>query len=497
MLFYLGYYGRIFSCIAIFIFTLGGFILQAKAYGPQEILGADVTGEAFGKPVTKEEFLYYYKTANIFTRNGNGERGEDETSQEAWQNLIFLREAKSTGISVDKAELENELKRLMLEMGVEYGGEKYDLWVRGTFNEDVATFERRIEDLMIINKLIKFKTDPEVTVTEDEMKEKFLNEYNSFESEYILFDSAKEAEDFVGRAKKNPMLWKDTYDQRKPLGQKGACWINIMSLEALIDLWRIPKEDAYRILESKEGDFIAAKNYYGDAVFRLLNKKRADLKDYDDKKKDYYFKMFTQVRKRKISQDYFDDLFKRAGVKDYLAEKELAAKKEMMKTKSSVVLETNMGNIEIKLFPDIAPLACENFIGLVEKGYYDGIVFHRVVKDFMIQGGDPAGTGAGGESIWGEVPFADEISDKVKFDKPGILAMANSGPDTNKSQFFITVKEAPWLNGKHTIFGEVVSGMETVGKIETAPTDSGNKPKEEQKIVKAFIGKIDNVKGGN
>lgn len=125
------------------------------------------------------------------------------------------------------------------------------------------------------------------------------------------------------------------------------------------------------------------------------------MKEYEGKKRDYYLKMFTQVRKHKVAQDYFDDLFKRASVKDYLAEKELAAKKEMMKVKSSIVLETNRGNIEIKLFPDIAPLACENFIGLAEKGYYNGVIFHRVIKDFMIQGGDPTGTGAG-ESPYGE-----------------------------------------------------------------------------------------------
>lgn len=489
MFFHLDYRGFIFLRIAFFIFMLSGLILPAEAYGPQEILGADVVGEAFGKPVTKEEFLYYYKTANIFTRSGKENRREDETSQEAWQNLIFLKEAKSTGISIDRAELEEELKRLVSEKSVEYGGEKYDLWIRMTFDEDAPVFERRIENLMIINKLIKLKTDPEVTVTEYEMKEKFLNEYNSFESEYILFGSEKEAREFALKAKKNPRLWKDIYDQKKPLGQKGASWINIMSLEALVDLWKIPKEDAYRILESNEGDFIPAKNYYGDVVFRLLYKRRADLKEYDAKKQEYYRKMFTTVRKRKIVQDYFDDLFKRASMRDYLMEKETAAKKEKMKEKSSIILETNRGSIELKLFPGIAPLACENFIGLVEKGYYNGIIFHRAIKDFMIQGGDPTGTGAGGESLWGETPFADEISDKLKFDKPGVLAMANSGPDTNKSQFFITVKEASWLNGKHTIFGEVVSGMDAVKKIESAPADSNDKPKEEEKILKAFIKK--------
>ncbi len=178
---------------------------------------------------------------------------------------------------------------------------------------------------------------------------------------------------------------------------------------------------------------------------------------------------------------------KRASPRDYIQEKENALKKEKMKEKSSVVLETNRGNIELELFPDIAPLACENFIGLVERGYYNGIIFHRVIKDFMIQGGDPNGNGTGGESIWGERPFADETSDKVKFDKPGVLAMANSGPDTNKSQFFLTTKAVPSLNGRYTIFGNVVSGLDVLRKIEKAPTGANDKPKEEQKIVKAYI----------
>ena len=151
-----------------------------------------------------------------------------------------------------------------------------------------------------------------------------------------------------------------------------------------------------------------------------------------------------------------------------------------------VILETNQGAIEIKLMPDIAPKACENFVKLVEKGYYDGIIFHRVIKDFMIQGGDPTGTGRGGNSIWGQ-PFEDEVKPSVKFDKAGLFAMANAGPNTNGSQFFITTVVTPWLNMKHTIFGEVISGYEVVQKIESVATDSQNKPLAEQKIIKAYL----------
>jgi len=151
-----------------------------------------------------------------------------------------------------------------------------------------------------------------------------------------------------------------------------------------------------------------------------------------------------------------------------------------------VVLETNQGEIEIKLMPDVASKACENFIGLAANGYYDGIIFHRVIKNFMIQGGDPTGTGTGGSSFWG-APFKDEVISSVKFDKPGILAMANSGPNTNGSQFFITTVSTPWLNMRHTIFGEVVSGYDAVKKIENAPTGAQDKPIEEQKIIKAYL----------
>jgi peptidylprolyl isomerase len=151
-----------------------------------------------------------------------------------------------------------------------------------------------------------------------------------------------------------------------------------------------------------------------------------------------------------------------------------------------VVFETNLGNFEITLKPDIAPKTCENFLGHVASGYYNGIVFHRVIKNFMIQGGDPTGTGAGGQSIWGK-SFGDEFVASVKFDKPGLLAMANRGPNTNGSQFFITTTTTPHLNMKHTIFGEVTTGYDIVKKIENARTGPGDRPVETVKIVKAYV----------
>ncbi len=157
-----------------------------------------------------------------------------------------------------------------------------------------------------------------------------------------------------------------------------------------------------------------------------------------------------------------------------------------MAVEQKVILETNQGNIVIKLYPDIAPKTVENFIGLVKKGYYNGIIFHRVIKDFMIQGGDPTGTGMGGESIWGK-PFEDEVSKELTFDRKGLVAMANAGPNTNGSQFFITTVPTPWLTMRHTIFGEVTAGYDVVEKIENSETGPGDRPASEQKIIKAYV----------
>lgn len=149
------------------------------------------------------------------------------------------------------------------------------------------------------------------------------------------------------------------------------------------------------------------------------------------------------------------------------------------------VLQTSQGEIEIELRADIAPKAVENFVTHSENGYYDGLTFHRIIKNFMIQGGDPEGRGTGGESIW-KKPFKDEFSPKALFDKPGILAMANSGRNTNGSQFFITTVPTYWLNGKHTIFGYVTKGMDTVKKLENVPTSGrGNVP-----LTKQFVKNI-------
>lgn len=155
-------------------------------------------------------------------------------------------------------------------------------------------------------------------------------------------------------------------------------------------------------------------------------------------------------------------------------------------SKTKIKFETTQGTIVFKLFPEVAPKACENFATHIENGYYDGIIFHRVIQDFMVQCGDPTGTGRGGQSIWGK-PFKDECTPDLRFDKVGILAMANAGPGTNGSQFFITTAKTPWLNMRHTIFGEVVEGYDIVQAIESVATDGNDKPLETQKIIKASV----------
>lgn len=152
-----------------------------------------------------------------------------------------------------------------------------------------------------------------------------------------------------------------------------------------------------------------------------------------------------------------------------------------------VVMETSMGTIKIRLFPKLVPKTVENFIGLVGKKYYDGIIFHRVIEDFMIQGGDPTGTGTGGASLWG-TKFKDEFSSDLKHIR-GAVSMANSGPNSNGSQFFIVQKKegTAWLNGAHAVFGQVFEGMDVVDKIVKVQKDANNKPVKKVTMKKVTL----------
>ncbi|KAG8987910.1 heme binding [Tulasnella sp. JGI-2019a] len=153
---------------------------------------------------------------------------------------------------------------------------------------------------------------------------------------------------------------------------------------------------------------------------------------------------------------------------------------------SSVILETNMGEVKLELYWDHAPKACKNFEELAKRGYYNGVIFHRIVPDFMIQGGDPSGTGRGGTSIYGQ-KFEDEFHTELRFVGAGILAMANSGPNTNGSQFFISLAPTPFLDDKHTIFGRVSSGMRVIQRLGAVATDAQDRPREDVKIYKARV----------
>ena len=198
------------------------------------------------------------------------------------------------------------------------------------------------------------------------------------------------------------------------------------------------------------------------------------------------FQEFIQARMQLAQAE--QQKVQQAAQKAAMAEFEDAAAEWRVKENFNVVLETTQGNVTIEMMPSIAPLAVANFVGHIESGYYNGLIFHRIIKDFMIQGGDPLGTGTGGESIWGK-NFPDEVSPEARFDTEGLLAMANSGPMTNGSQFFITTSKPEWLNDKHTIFGKVVEGYDNVKKLEGVETGAQDKPVEEQKIIKAYVAK--------
>ncbi len=144
---------------------------------------------------------------------------------------------------------------------------------------------------------------------------------------------------------------------------------------------------------------------------------------------------------------------------------------------------TNMGNFEIELFTDKAPKTTQNFIDLSQKGFYDGLIFHRIIDNFMIQGGDPTGTGMGGPGYH----IDDEFHPELKHSGPGILSMANAGPNTGGSQLFITLVETPWLDGHHAVFGKVIKNMDVVSKIGSVETNYMDKPLEDVVIERIEI----------
>ncbi|KAL8672712.1 MAG: hypothetical protein Q9168_002837 [Polycauliona sp. 1 TL-2023] len=153
---------------------------------------------------------------------------------------------------------------------------------------------------------------------------------------------------------------------------------------------------------------------------------------------------------------------------------------------TDVALDTTMGSIVLELYNDHAPKTCKNFASLAQRGYYNNVIFHRIIPNFMLQTGDPTGTGRGGTSIYGE-KFEDEIDPTLKHTGAGVLSMANSGPNSNGSQFFITLAPTPWLDGKHTIFGRVKSGLRVVQRMGLVKTAAEDRPVEDVKILKGRV----------
>ncbi|KAF9450072.1 cyclophilin-like protein [Macrolepiota fuliginosa MF-IS2] len=153
----------------------------------------------------------------------------------------------------------------------------------------------------------------------------------------------------------------------------------------------------------------------------------------------------------------------------------------------SVTLHTTHGDLKIEVFCEAVPKAAENFLALCASDYYNDCIFHRNIKSFMVQTGDPSGSGKGGQSIWG-APFPDEVRSTLKFNARGVVAMANSGPDTNKSQFFITYSKQSHLDGKYTIFGKVIDGLDsTLDAMERVPVNNKNRPLSEIKLTHVTI----------
>ncbi len=149
----------------------------------------------------------------------------------------------------------------------------------------------------------------------------------------------------------------------------------------------------------------------------------------------------------------------------------------------TVTLQTNLGTMRAEIFQDKAPTTAKNFLSLVNKGFYNGLTFHRVIPGFMIQGGCPKGNGTGGPGY----TIPDEFHPSLKHDAPGILSMANAGPNTGGSQFFITVAPTPWLNGKHAIFGKLISGQDVAEKIVNVPRDGQDRPRTPVRLEKASV----------
>eukprot|EP01066_Platyproteum_vivax_P010039 Platyproteum_vivax@DN4467_c0_g1_i1.p1 len=193
--------------------------------------------------------------------------------------------------------------------------------------------------------------------------------------------------------------------------------------------------------------------------------------------------MFTKRMPQDFLESNLRDILNEKPTKD---ETQVASDFGGGKTGRQATLHTTMGDIVLKLFQQEAPRTVENFATHGRRGYYNNVLFHRVIKGFMLQTGDPNGDGTGGESIWGG-EFEDEFHRACKHDRPFTVSMANAGPNTNGSQFFITTVPCPWLDNKHTVFGRVIEGMDVVSNIEKVQTNADDRPLLDIKIISVKV----------
>eukprot|EP00668_Euglena_longa_P001294 GGOE01001529.1.p1 GENE.GGOE01001529.1~~GGOE01001529.1.p1 ORF type:complete len:621 (-),score=183.00 GGOE01001529.1:278-2077(-) len=267
-----------------------------------------------------------------------------------------------------------------------------------------------------------------------------------------------------------------------------------------IKVVHLPTNTLNRLLGKVEGTerFMQVALFQGivkqsQAVFQLAQKDLAREVDFDQPDPSLFCVAYKRVRfyiftrREPEEADEGDSTKGRDVFNEKLSKEEIAlAVTSNLTLGQSAIIRTTMGDIHVKLFPDESPKAVENFSTHSRAGYYNGHLFHRIIKGFMLQTGDPGGDGRGGESIWGG-DFEDEFSKGLKFDRPFILAMANAGPNTNGSQFFITTVPTPHLDSKHTIFGRVTKGMDVVQAIEKVKTDRFDKPLKDVKMINIEI----------
>ncbi|KAG8696519.1 hypothetical protein FRC09_008415 [Ceratobasidium sp. 395] len=218
----------------------------------------------------------------------------------------------------------------------------------------------------------------------------------------------------------------------------------------------------------------------------LANKEERDPTLFCTAYKRPRFYMFTRQEPEENKEGGDRDVFNEKPTREEQTIASAQPVKSAASLGTSAVIHTTMGDIHLRLFPEHAPKTVENFVGHAKSGYFEGVIFHRVIKKFMLQTGDPLGDGTGGTSIWGR-EFEDEFSPAVKHDRPYTLSMANAGPNTNGSQFFITTVVTPWLDNKHTVFGRVVHGLEVVHAIENVKVNKVDKPFEDIKIINVDV----------